>query len=142
MSPEDTAKRSAEFMWDADQVSQKFGMELVSIKPGEAVMRMIVQDWMLNGHGTCHGGILYTFADSAFGFSCNSYNRKTVAQLATITYIAPGFKDDVLIARAKEISIFGRNGIYDISVENQNKDVIAQFRGHSRQVKGVYFEDA
>lgn len=139
-SSEEIARQCAAVMWETDNVSQNFGMELVSVTPGEAVMRMTIKDWMLNGHKTCHGGILFTFADSTFGFACNSYNKKVVAQLATITFIAPGFEGDVMTARAREVSIFGRNGIYDISVENQNGERVAEFRGHSRQIEGLHLD--
>ena len=80
-------------------------------------------------------------ADSTFGFACNSYNLKAVAQNCTITYISPVREKDILISNAKEIKKFGRSGIYDVTIKNQNEDLVAIFRGHSRQVGDRLFEE-
>ena len=104
-------------------------------------MSLVVQDHHVNGHDICHGGIIFTLADSAFAFACNSRNQNTVAQHNSITYISPSKLGDTLTADAKEVSLSGRSGIYDVTVTNQNNDVIAEFRGCSRAIRGQLFEE-
>ena len=119
-----------------DQASIATGMRLVHISPGAAHMEMLVRPDMLNGFGTCHGGIITTLADSAFGFACNSYNEMTVASGLSVDFVAPAYTGDVLTARASEVSLSGRTGVYDVMVSNQNADCIAVFRGRSHRIKG------
>ena len=102
---------------------------------------MIVQDHHCNGHGICHGGIIFLLADSAFAFACNSRNQATVAQHNTISYIAPGQLCDTLTAHAHEVSLSRRNGIYDVTVINLDNKKIAEFRGMSRAIKGNLFQE-
>jgi len=141
MTPQEIAEGSARAMWSDDSASQRLGMTLDHIAPGAATLSVAVSDQMTNGHGTCHGGYIFTLADSAFAFACNSYNQRAVAQQASITYIAPAFKGDHLTATAREVSRKGRGGIYDIRVTNQNGDHIAEFRGHSRTIKGTHLPE-
>jgi len=141
MTPEDRAQKSAAAMWADDNASPWFGMELVEVTEGGATLALTVEPHHANGHGICHGGVTFSLADSAFAFACNSRNRNTVAQSNTITYIAPGRIGDRLTATAREISLTGRSGIYDVTVTNQNGTVIAEFRGHSRAIKGQLFEE-
>ncbi len=136
------AEKSAEIMWAKDQASQALGMVLESVGPGRAMISMIVTPNMLNGLRTCHGGYMFTLADSAFAFACNAYNQFTVAQHCAITFIAPAYEGDRLTAIAEETDRTGRNGIYDISVRRQDGTLVASFRGHSRQVNGQHFEKA
>ena len=105
-----------------------------SVAPGEAEIHMPVQPWMLNGHRTCHGGVIFTLADSTFAFACNSRNQVTVASAAQIDFVAPGREGDVLQARAKESWRGGRAGVYDISVHRQDGTLVALFRGKSHQL--------
>ena len=141
MTPDERAKKCAAAMWADDHASKWFGMELMKIAEAHAVMRLTVQPHHVNGHNICHGGVAYTLADSAFAFACNSRNQSTVAQFNSITYIAPAAVGDELTATAKEISLAGRNGIYDVKVVNQNNEAIAEFRGHSRAIKGQLFDE-
>ena len=141
MTPQEMAEKSRDAMWADDNASKHLGMDIVDVGPGTATLTMSVAPFMTNGHGTCHGGYIFTLADSAFAFSCNSYNQRTVAQHTSITFIAPGRQGDVLTATAREVSRTGRSGIYDISVANQDGVVIAEFRGHSRTIKGTLFEE-
>lgn len=138
MTPEEVAEASAKAMWNGDSASQRLNMRLDHIAPGEATLSMTITAEMSNGHGNCHGGYLFTLADSAFAFACNSYNQVAVAQHCSITYLMPGRIGDRLTATAKEISRRGRSGIYDIRLTNQSGDHIAEFRGHSRTVKGTH----
>ncbi|MEO0980087.1 MAG: hydroxyphenylacetyl-CoA thioesterase PaaI, partial [Pseudomonadota bacterium] len=111
MTAQELAEACARIMWEDDNASQALGMELVRIAPGEADMRMTVTKAMTNGHGNMHGGYLFTLADSAFAFACNTYNQVTVAQHCAITYVKPGALGDVLTAKAREVSREGRSGI-------------------------------
>jgi acyl-CoA thioesterase len=103
---------------------------------------MTVTETMTNGHGICHGGYIFTLADSAFAFACNAYNQRTVAQHCVITFLAPVVRGDRLRAAAREIAREGRNGIYDIRVTNQRGESVAEFRGWSRTVSGTHLPEA
>jgi len=138
MTPQELAEASAKAMWNDDSASQRLGMSLDHIAPGEADLTMTITADMSNGHGNCHGGYMLTLADSAFAFACNSYNQMVVAQQCSITYLIPGRIGDRLTARAREVSRRGRSGIYDIRLTNQHGEHVAEFRGHSRTVKGTH----
>jgi acyl-CoA thioesterase len=124
-------------MWAQDRASRALGMAIAQIGPGSATLTMTVTEAMVNGHGLCHGGYIFTLADSAFAFACNSHNQRAVAQNCTITYVAPGRLDDSLTATCREVSRTGRSGIYDVTVTRQDGEAIAEFRGLSRTVKGT-----
>lgn len=141
MTPQIRAERSAEAMWANDRASKWLGMSLDAIGPGTATMSFTVQDHHLNGHSICHGGYIFTLADSAFAFACNSYNENTVAQQNQITYLSPGRAGERLTATATETSKTGRSGIYDITVTGEDGRNVAVFRGLSRTVKGHHFEE-
>lgn len=138
MSPDELARASADVMWADDEASQDMGMSLDHVAAGEARVSMRLASHMCNGHKTGHGGFIFTLADSAFAFACNSYNNRAVAQHCSITYVAPAFEGDLLIATASEVSRFGRNGIYDIRVTREDGTLIAEFRGHSRLIRGTH----
>ena len=135
MTPDELARASADAMWSADTASRGLGMELVEVAPGRATVAMTLSDAMLNGHEIAHGGFIFTLADSAFAFACNSYGERTVAVHCSISFIKPAARGDRLIATAREVSRVGRSGIYDVSVA-ANGIVIAEFRGHSRTIGG------
>lgn len=141
MTPKTRAEKSAAAMWSDDGASKWVGMNLVSVDEGTAVMSLVVEPHHCNGHGMCHGGITFTLADSTFAFACNSRNQVTVAQNNMITYTAPAHVGDTLTATAKEVSLQGRGGIYDVRVSNQNDDTIAEMRGLSRSIKGQLFTE-
>lgn len=140
ITPQERAERSAASMWRRDQASQWLGLSLDRVAPGQAILSLEVAAHHCNGHGICHGGFIFTLADSAFAFACNSYNTLAVAQHNTISFIAPGRQGDQLIATAQEVSRAGRNGIYDVAV-HAGDSLIATFRGCSRTVKGQHFEE-
>ena len=141
LSPEELARVSAEAMWNEDSASQGLGMEIERVNPGEAVLTMTVRPDMVNGHGIAHGGFIFLLADSAFAFACNSHNERTVAAQCNIAFIRPGRLGDRLVATAREISKTGRSGIYDVRV-TVNDVVIAELRGHSRSIGGVWVSAA
>ncbi|MEL7099250.1 MAG: hydroxyphenylacetyl-CoA thioesterase PaaI [Pseudomonadota bacterium] len=141
MTPEMRARRSADAMWAQDAASQGLGMSIIAVGPGTATLTMRVRDDMLNGHGICHGGYIFTLADSAFAFACNSYNRLAVAQSNTITYLSPGQPGDTLTAMAREVALAGRSGTYDVTVTGADGTPIALFRGLSRIINGTHFDE-
>ncbi|KVN26812.1 phenylacetic acid degradation protein [Burkholderia pyrrocinia] len=131
------ARAAAQAMYDADACSRALGMELAEVRPGYARMLMPVRDDFLNGHQICHGGLIFTLADSTFAFACNSYNLSTVAAGCSIEYLRPVQGGDVLTAEAVEQTRNGRYGIYDIRVTNRAGETVAMFRGKSAQIKGT-----
>ena len=136
MTPQETAIAVGFGMMASDKASIALGIRLTHITPGVAHMEMQVRPDMINGFGTCHGGMITTLADSAFGFACNSYNELTVASGLSVDFVAPAFEGDVLTARASEVSLSGRTGVYDVMVFNQMADCVAVFRGRSHRIKG------
>lgn len=123
-------------MYARDRAAQNLGIALDAIQPGAAVCRMTVGDDMVQGHGTCHGGIVFTLADTAFAYACNAYNRVTVALNAEIAFLAPARVGEVLIATARERSRAGRTGVYDVEVRSGEGTVVALFRGTSYETRG------
>ena len=141
MDAQERAERSAAAMFANDRASPGLGMKIDEIAPGRAVLSMPVREDFLNGHDICHGGFIFTLADSAFAFACNSYNQLAVAQENQITFMRPGRKGDLLTAEAVEVDRPGRSALYDVIVRNQAGDIIAAMRGLSREVKGRHFEE-
>jgi len=138
---QETASRCAEIMWRDDNASRSLGMELLHVQPGRATLRMTVTQVMVNGHGIGHGGFTFSLADSAFAFACNTYNRRTVARSAAITYLAPTRLGDVLTAEAVERERQERDGTYDVHVLN-GEEVVAEFVGRSREIRGSFFDQS
>ena len=132
------AARVGEAMFAADAASRDFlRMELLSCAPGRACMRMTVREPMLNGHRICHGGLIFTLADSTFAFACNSHNKVAVAAGCSIEFLQPAHLGDVLTCDGVEQVLRGRHGIYDMKVTNQRGEVVAMFRGKSAQIPGT-----
>ena len=136
------AQRVGQAMFAADRASREtMGMELLACEPGRALMRMTVQPLHLNGHQICHGGFIFTLADSTFAFACNSRNHNTVAAGCGIEFLKPAQLGDVLTCEGVEQVQSGRHGVYDMRVTNQRGDVVALFRGKSAQIKGHVLAD-
>ena len=136
------AERVAAEMFARDLASQAMGMRIAKVGPGRAELTMKVRTDMLNGHATCHGGFIFTLADSAFAFACNSANLTTVASGCSIDFVTPAREDDVLTAIGQERNLSGRTGVYDIEVRNQRGETIALFRGKSHRIKGHVIAEA
>jgi acyl-CoA thioesterase len=130
-------------MYAQDNASRALGMVLEEIRPGQARMRMAVRDDMINGHDVCHGGLIFTLADSAFAFACNAANHVTLAAAAEIHFMSPAKKGETLVAVARERAIAGRSGIYDVEVsEHASGRLVALFRGRARRMDGKIVEGA
>ena len=138
VTPEALAAKVGETMFAVDVASKAtMGMELLLCAPGHARMRMQVREFHLNGHGICHGGFIFTLADSTFAFACNSHNNNAVAAAASIEFLKPAQLGDVLTSTGVEQVLVGRHGVYDMTVRNQRDEVIALFRGKSAQIAGT-----
>ena len=135
-NPRELAEAVGREMYRLDRTSQFLRIALDEIRPGYARMTFCVTEDMVNGHGMCHGGFIFTLADSAFAYSCNSHNHNAVAAGCSIEYLAPAHVGDVLTAVAEERALAGRSGIYDIDVRNQDGKRIAVFRGKSHRIQG------
>jgi acyl-CoA thioesterase len=110
-------------------------MKVEEVGPGLAVLSMSVSGEMVNGHGFCHGGYIFTLADSAFAFACNTYGRVTVAQGAKIDFVRPALLGDELRAEACELYRGKRTGVYDVEVRRSDGKLVACFRGNSHSTE-------
>ncbi len=136
------ARATAEVMWRDDNASKWLGMKVEEVRPGYARMSMEVTENMVNGLNLCHGGLIFTLADSTFAFACNSHNQRAVAAGCSIEFLAPAFLGDRLTAEGIEQSLQGRTGVYDMKVTNQKDKLIALLRGKSATIKGLLVEVA
>lgn len=134
------AERVGEAMLARDAASRMLGMTIDAMAPGYARVSMSVRDDMVNGHKTCHGGLIFSLADSAFAFACNSGNQSTVGAACNVDYLRPAFAGDVLVAEAEQRSRSGRTGVYDVTVRNQHDETVVLFRGRAHQVRGEVLE--
>ncbi|MGV8898899.1 MAG: hydroxyphenylacetyl-CoA thioesterase PaaI [Burkholderiaceae bacterium] len=130
------AEATAKAMWARDRAANALGMSILSVKPGYAKLAMPVRQDMVNGHHICHGGMIFSLADTAFAYSCNSYNQNTVASACHIDFLAPSKEGDILEAEAIEQSLSGRTGVYDVTVRTRGGKTIALFRGKSYRISG------
>ncbi|MBB6290491.1 MULTISPECIES: hydroxyphenylacetyl-CoA thioesterase PaaI [unclassified Pseudomonas] len=134
------AIKCAEAMFERDIATRSLGVDLQWVKPGAACLAMTVKEHMIQGHGTCHGGYLFTLADSAFAFACNSHDRATVAQGCSIDYVSPAGLGDRLVATANEVSRGGRTGNYHVRIETDNGRLVALFHGRSYELRGAVIQ--
>jgi acyl-CoA thioesterase len=131
------AREVVQSLYDADLASQSLGIEIIDVAPGRVRIGMTVRPDMVNGHGMCHGGIVFAFADSAFAFACNSHGDPMVAAGASIEFLAPTPRGERVIATAAEVSRSARHGIYDVAVADVSGTVLAQFRGRCSRLRGA-----
>lgn len=134
------AEAAAQALSTRDRASDALGMKLIEVRPGYARMRMSVREDMVNLHGTAHGGLVFTLADSAFAYACNSHNKIAVASSCSIDFLRPAHLGETLTATAVEQALIGRSGVYDVRVENNKGELVALFRGKSAQIRGTVTE--
>ncbi len=134
------ARRIAETLLQREGTGPAWGIAIDDAREGYARIRMKLRDDMLNGHRIGHGGMIFALADTAFAYACNSRNENTVAQNASISFLAPAQLGDVLIAEAREASRSGRSGVYQVSVRTADDRVIAEFTGLSRTIGGAVID--
>jgi acyl-CoA thioesterase len=131
------ARRVAETLLQREGTGPAWGITIDDAREGYALIRMKLRDDMLNGHRIGHGGMIFALADTAFAYACNSRNENTVAQNASISFLAPAQPGEILIAEAREVSRSGRSGVYQVSVRTADNRVIAEFTGLSRTIGGA-----
>lgn len=145
-TPPDTAAAQAlaeqvrDAMWEGDHATKMLGMRIVAVGPGTATIAMTVRQDMLNGHAICHGGMVFTLADTAFAYACNAQGKVTVAAQAGIEFLLASREGDVLTATAQELTRSKRTGVYDVSVHNQRGELVALFRGRSHETNDNVLE--
>ena len=130
------ADATAAAMWSRDRAAQALGMKIVRVQPGASLLTMVVRTDMVNGHHICHGGMIFSLADTAFAYACNSYNKTTVASACHIDFLAPAKEGETLEAEAVEQSASGRTGVYDVTVRTTGGRTVALFRGKSYRING------
>jgi len=130
------AEATAEAMYSRDRAAQALGIKIVRVQPGASLLTMVVRSDMVNGHHICHGGMIFSLADTAFAYACNSYNKNTVASACHIDFLAPAREGETLEAEAVERSAAGRTGVYDITVRIAGGKTVALFRGKSYRING------
>jgi len=135
MDAQATADHVGRAMLAEDAASRGLGMTVDAMGPGYSRMSMTVRPDMLNGFKICHGGYITLLADSCFAFACNSYNELTLAAGILVDFVAPAKLGDVLTAEAREVTLSGRTGVYDVQVRNQRGETVAVLRGRSHRVK-------
>ncbi|MBW0103818.1 hydroxyphenylacetyl-CoA thioesterase PaaI [Pseudonocardia sp. KRD291] len=131
------ARESSAAMVAADSAARSTGVRIVEIGPGHATAALTVAGQHVNGHGVCHGGVLFLLADTAMAHACNSYGTSAVASGADIAFLRPASLGDELTASATERALAGRSGLYDVSVRTGDGTVVAEFRGRTRRVPGL-----
>jgi acyl-CoA thioesterase len=137
MNEADTlARRVADRLHTQEATAAAWNIEIEEVREGYSRVAMVVREDMINGHSIAHGGMIFALADTAFAYACNSRNVESVAQNATIAFLAPGRLGDRLVAEAREQALSGRSGVYAIEVRNQNGEKIAVFQGLSRSIGG------
>ncbi len=134
--PQALAEAVTAAMWSRDRPAQALGMRIEHVGPGRSRVSMTVRGDMVNGHHICHGGLIFTLADTAFAYACNAYNRNTVASGCNIDFVATGREGDTLQAEAVERTLSGRTGVYDVTVRDSAGNTIALFRGKSYRISG------
>ena len=125
------ARACAADMYSKDNASRALGIKVSVERPGESTASMSVRPDMVNGHALCHGGLIFSLADTAFAFACNAYDDVTVAAGASIDFVRPAQLGDELVASAREKHRGRRNGLYEVEVRNQDDQLIALFQGRS-----------
>lgn len=138
--PAALARQVAEALYARDAAAQHLGVVIEDVGPGYAVLTMTVRPEMLNGHDSCHGGMIFALADTAFAYACNSRNEATVAAGCSIEYLAPAREGDRLTATARETAKTGRQGVYDIAITNAAGETVASFRGRSASLRKPVIE--
>jgi acyl-CoA thioesterase len=139
VNDQELATASAAALYERDTAARSLGIQVEEVAPGRASLSMTVADTMANGHGICHGGYIFTLADTAFAYACNSRNASTVAAGARIDFLAPARLGERLLATASEVSLRGRNGVYDVVVSREDGERLALFRGNSFRIEGSVF---
>ena len=136
----DLARRVAQHLLSLEGTGPAWGIEIEEAREGYARIAMTVRADMLNGHAIAHGGMIFALADTAFAYACNSRNVSTVAQSASIVFLAQAKAGERLVAEAHEQALSGRSGVYAVTVTTKGARKIAEFQGLSRSLGGSVLE--
>ena len=136
LTGDELARACVDAMYSRDVASKSIGITIAEVREGFTRLNMPITAEMLNGHGICHGGFIFTLADTAFACACNTRNDSNLAQKCSIEYKRPARNGDRLTANAEQLSQDGRYGVYQVRVTDQDDNLIALFEGHSCRVKG------
>ncbi len=131
---EELAIACVDVMLKGDACSRALGMRVVEVDERRSVVSMTVRADMVNGHNICHGGMIFSLADSAFAFACNSENQSAVAAGAQIDFLNPAKLGEELTATARAVHQAKRRGIYEVKVVNQDGVTIALLKGQSHRI--------
>lgn len=134
MNPNDLARRVSEHLLSREGTGPAWGIEIEEAREGYARIAMTVRPDMLNGHAIAHGGMIFALADTAFAYACKSRNVSTVAQAASIVFLAQAKAGERLMAEAREQALSGRSGVYVVAVSAADGRKIAEFQGLSRSL--------
>ncbi|MBP6562541.1 MAG: hydroxyphenylacetyl-CoA thioesterase PaaI [Neisseriaceae bacterium] len=134
--PQTLAEATVAALQAKETLPGAMNMQLLATQPGYALLSMKVADFMLNAHGMCHGGMIFSLADTAFAYACNNRNQNTVGAACSIDFTAPAFPGETLQAEATETFMAGRTGVYDVVVKNEGGQLVALFRGKSHRIRG------
>lgn len=140
MNKQALAEQIARLIEPQDRAARLLGLQLVDVRPGHVRMSMRVTREMLNAQHVCHGGVIFSLADSSFGYASNSHNQRALAASCSIEFLAPVQLGDELTAEAQETAHVGRTRIYSVRVTNQRNELVALFNGKSATVKGTWVE--
>jgi len=140
MSADKLARRVADRLLSREGTGPAWGIEIEEVREGYARIAMTVRANMLNGHAIAHGGMIFALADTAFAYACNSRNVMTVAQQASIVFLAPAKAGERLVAEAKEQASAGRSNVYIVRVRNASGRNIAVFQGLGRSSDATVLE--
>jgi acyl-CoA thioesterase len=141
MNDLEVAKKCADAMYERDAASRRLGISINVTGVGRAEARVEVTPNMINGFDVCHGGYIFTLADTAFAFACNAYDKVTYAGGASIDFLRPVRAGDELVAVAKERHRGARSGVYDVAVSNQDGEEVAVFTGRSVTTRASLLSD-
>ncbi len=133
------AKQTRDTMYERDAAIKVLDISVQVTGVGSAEARFEVRSGMLNGFGLCHGGYLFTLADTAFAYACNSSNKVTLAAGASIEFLRSANLGDQIVATATERYRGRKTGFYDVVVHNQDGEEVALFRGRSHSTRDTLF---
>ena len=141
MSEKELANKVVDKMLEGDKFSIWLGIQKVLSEQGHCILKMKVREEMVNGFGIAHGGICFSFADSALAFASNAYGRLSVALECSISFPVAVNVGDELICEAKELSLTNKTGTYLIEIFNQKKEKVAIFKGTVYRTSKNWFEE-
>jgi acyl-CoA thioesterase len=133
---DELAARVAAALHAQEATAKAWGIAIEEVREGYARVSMVVRADMLNGHDVCHGGMIFSLADTAFAYACNSRNIHTMAQQASVVFVAPARLGERLIAEAQEQARARRSGVYQVRVTKESGEDVAAFQGLSRSIGG------